>query len=344
MRGDIRKNSTTYDDEQNGKMNTKPVPASPLEPAVSTTVITASGQIPRTPAKVQRPWGNLLQLFTTNTRMIIGFSIVGFFILLAVFGPLLLRQSPTTFTNDLFQHPSATHWFGTTQRGEDLFAQVVYGAHISLLISFAAAIGATLISVVVGLTAGYFGGWIDDALSFLANIFLVIPGMPLAIVIASFAVKGTLTIVLVLLFTNWSWGARVLRSQTLSMSQREFVTAARTVGESSWRIIFFEILPNEIAIVASSFVGTFIYAALAEVALEFLGLGDVSVPSWGVILYWAQADGALISGAWWQFIPPGLCVALLCSGLAFVNFGIDEVANPALRKERKKRKSRKAVA
>jgi peptide/nickel transport system permease protein len=278
--------------------------------------------------------------------MITGLCIVGFFILMALFAPLLVHQSPTFFSNDLFQRPSAAHWLGTTQRGEDIFAQLVYGARISLLISFIAATGATLISVVVGLTAGYFGGWIDEILSFLANIFLVVPGMPLAIVIASFAVKGFWTITLVLLFTNWSWGARVLRAQTLSLSQREFVTAARTTGESSWRIIFFEILPNEVGIVASSFVGAFIYATLAEVALEFLGLGDVSVPSWGVILYWAQTDGTLLSGGWWQFIPAGLCVAALCAGLSFINFGIDELANPRLRREPKPKaiKARKAVA
>jgi peptide/nickel transport system permease protein len=198
--------------------------------------------------------------------------------------------------------------------------------------------------MLVGLTAGYFGGWIDEILSFLTNIFLVLPGFVLAIVIASFAVKGPITILLVLLLTGWAWGARVLRSQTLSMRSREFVSASTTIGESSWRLIFYEILPNEIAIVASGFVGTFIYAALTEVALEFLGLGDITVPTWGTILYWAQADGALLAGGWWQFVPAGLCVALLCSGLTFINFGIDQLANPALRGEGKRRKRRKAVA
>jgi peptide/nickel transport system permease protein len=124
------------------------------------------------------------------------------------------------------------------------------------------------------------------------------------------------------------------------MRQREFVTAARTTGEGLWRIVFYEILPNEIAIVASGFVGTFIYAALAEVALEFLGLGDINAASWGTILYWAQVHNALLSGHWWEFIPAGLCVAVLCAGLSCVNFGIDQLANPALQAVGKSKRSK----
>jgi peptide/nickel transport system permease protein len=224
-----------------------------------------------------------------------------------------------------------------------MFAQIVYGARISLLVGFSAAIGSTVLQVFFGLSSAYFGGIVDDVLSLIINVFLVLPGLPLTIVLASLASanaanKNEFVIALVLLFTSWSYGARVLRAQTLSLKEREFVTAARASGESSLRIIFAEILPNEVALVASTFIGTFVYAIGAEVALEFLGLGDTSRASWGVILYWAQNNGALIVGKWWQFVPAGLCIAVLCAGLTFINFGIDQLANPRLRAERPQRR------
>jgi peptide/nickel transport system permease protein len=138
-------------------------------------------------------------------------------------------------------------------------------------------------------------------------------------------------VALVISFTGWSWGARVLRSQTLSLRRREFVQAARAGGEHTHRIIFWEILPNEIAIVASSLVFTIIFAILAEIGLEFLGLSDVTLNSWGNMLYWASNNNALLVGAWWWFLPPGLCIAVLGAGLAFINSGIDEITNPRLR-------------
>jgi peptide/nickel transport system permease protein len=223
-----------------------------------------------------------------------------------------------------------------------------------LLIGFVAAIGSTVLQVLFGLTSAYFGGIVGETLALLINVFLVLPGLPLAIVLASLASasgasRNEFVIALVLLFTSWAYGARVLRAQTLSLREREFVTAARASGETTLRIIFAEILPNEITLVASTFIGTFVYAIGAEVALEFLGLGDISKASWGVILFWAQSDGALIIGKWWQFVPAGLCVAILCAGLAFINFGIDELANPRLRTERLLRRrllpgKKKAVA
>jgi len=233
-----------------------------------------------------------------------------------------------------------------------MFAQIVYGARVTLLVAFVAAIGSTILQVVMGLSSAYYGGMVDEVLSLIINVFLVLPGLPLTIVLASLASasganKNEFVIALVLLFTSWSYGARVLRAQTLSLKESEFVTAARASGESSLRIISSEILPNEVSLIASTFVGTFVYAVGAEVALEFLGLGDTSRPSWGVILYWAQNNAALIVGKWWQFVPAGLCIALLCAGLAFINFGMDELSNPRLRAERPPRRrlfSRKSKA
>ena len=267
-----------------------------------------------------------------SAKMRIGLGIVGFFVLVAVAGPLLVHTDPTAFSADQLQAPSWAHWLGTTQTGQDVFAQVVLGARATLLVGFATGMVATTLSVVIGLTAGYFGGIVDDALSLLINIFLVMPALPLMIVLAGYVpVHGPLPVALVISFTGWSWGARVLRSQTLSLRQREFVQAARAGGERWHRLIFWEILPNEIAIVASSLVFTIIFAILAEIGLEFLGLSDVTLNSWGNMLYWASNNNALLVGAWWWFLPPGLCIALLGAGLAFINSGIDEITNPRLR-------------
>jgi len=277
---------------------------------------------------------------TSNPKFAVGIGIVAFFVLIALAAPLLTPYNPDASIVTGSQPPSPAHIFGTTGLGQDMFAQLVYGARITISIGFIAAIGSTALQVFFGLTSAYFGGLIDEVLSLLINVFLVLPGLPLAIVLASLASanaaanKNEIVIALVLLFTSWSYGARVLRAQTLSLKEREFVTAARSMGETPFRIIFAEILPNEVALVASTFVGTFVYAVGAEVALEFLGLGDTSRASWGEILYWAQINAALIVGKWWQFVPAGLCVALLCAGLTFINFGIDELANPRLRSER----------
>jgi len=281
---------------------------------------------------------DIWRLVTLNRKVAFGASIVAFFVLIAIFGPLLVHGDPNALGPDTLVGPSSTHWFGTTQTGQDVFTQVIDGTRTSLILGFVIGIIATAISVVVGMTAGYFGGVIDDVLSLVTNVFLVLPAFALAVVMASyFPFKGPLQLAIIITITSWSWGARLLRAQTLSMRQRDFVEAARATGESTWRIIFYEILPNEIAIIAASLLGTITYAILAEIGFEFLGLGDVTIPSWGVMLFWAQNNDALLLGAWWWFVPPGLCAALVGAALAFINFGIDEAANPRLRSEPKKK-------
>lgn len=286
---------------------------------------------------------NLFRVITSNPKIAIGIGVVAFFVLVALAAPLLTPYDPNKSVVVGSLPPSPAHIFGTTSLGQDMFAQIVYGARVSILIGFVAAIGSTALQIFFGLTSAYFGGIVGETLALIINVVLVLPGLPLAIVLASLASasgasKNEFVIAVVLLFTSWAYGARVLRAQTLSLKEREFITAARASGETTLRIIFAEILPNEITLVASTFIGTFVYAIGAEVALEFLGLGDISKASWGVILYWAQSDGALIIGKWWQFVPAGLCVAILCAGLAFINFGIDELANPRLRVERPPRR------
>ncbi|GAA2090372.1 hypothetical protein GCM10009840_31740 [Pseudolysinimonas kribbensis] len=267
-----------------------------------------------------------------SAKTVTGVVLLLFFVLVAVIGPLVIHTDPSAVSNEVLLPPSPQHLLGTTHTGQDVFTQVVDGSRISLLIGFVAAVFATLLSMLFGLASGYLGGFWDEVLSVISNIFLVIPSLPLVVILAgALPSTGSLAITIVISITAWAWGARVLRAQTLSLRKRDFVEAARATGESTFRIIFREILPNQWAIVAATFLSTVIGAILTQASLAFLGLTDVTEWSWGGILYWAQNSSALAFGAWWWFVPPGLCIALLGTALSLINFGIDEFINPRLR-------------
>jgi len=277
-------------------------------------------------------WG----LITLNGKVTAGVIIVGFFVLVAIFEPLFIHQNPfsytTCYTLPCSKPPSAAHWLGTNQANQDVFVQLVVGTRTTIFWTFATGLAVLVISVTIGLVSGYVGGIVDDILSLLTNVFLVVPSLPLAILAGEYFNRSELTIAIIVALTNWAWGARVLRAQTFSTRSREYITAARSTGERAWRIIFFEIFPNQISIVAASFVTTTIQVLLAISGLEFLGLGDSLTISWGNMLNGAYHNSALLNGAWWWFAPPGICIALLGAGLALLNFGIDELADPRLRR------------
>lgn len=267
-----------------------------------------------------------------NRKAMTGLITLGFFAVVAVIGPWLAPYDPGRRSADLLQPPSGQHWFGTTHLGQDIFSQVLVGTRGVLLVGFTAGIVATLLAVVVGVTAGHLGGVADESLSVLSNVFLVIPALPLIIIVsAAIPESGDLTIALLIGLTSWAWGARVLRAQTLSLRRRDFVEAARATGESTWRIIAFEVLPNLTAVISSGFIGTVIFAVMSQITLAFIGISSISPWNWGTILYWAQSQQALAQGAWWWFVPAGLAIALLGTALALVNFGIDELVSPRLR-------------
>jgi peptide/nickel transport system permease protein len=267
-------------------------------------------------------------------KVFIGLVIVAFFILLAAFGPMLLHTDPGAVTNARLQPPSLKHWLGTTQQGQDVLAQVVDGARISMEVGFGAGILTTVWSVLVGLTGGYLSGTSSELLSMFSNVFLVIPSLPLVVILAAYLPNaGSTGIIIVITVTSWAWGARVLRAQTLSLRRRDFVEAARATGENTLKIMLYDILPNEVAIISATFLGSVVWAILTEASIAFLGLSNVTQWSWGTMLYWAQVSGAELSRAWWWFVPPGLCIALVGTGLAFINFGLDDVINPRLRSE-----------
>jgi ABC-type dipeptide/oligopeptide/nickel transport system permease subunit len=275
-------------------------------------------------------------------KFVVGLAIVVFFVLLGVIGPLVYRVDPSALSHDAVTPPSLQHLLGTTQSGQDCLAQLIQGTSESLLVGFVAGILATVLSVIVGLIGGYLAGVTDEVLSALSNIFLVIPALPLVIVLAAYLPsKGWISVALVISLTGWAWGARVLRVQTMSIRKRDYIEAARASGEGMLRIVFREILPNEIALISSTFLFTVIFAVLTQAGLSFLGLSDVSTWSWGTMLFWAENQSALQLGAWWWFVPPGLCIALLGTALSLMNFGIDELVNPRLRLGQQMRKQKK---
>ncbi|MGD9140091.1 MAG: ABC transporter permease [bacterium] len=274
-----------------------------------------------------------LKAIRRDRKANVGAVIITVFVVIAIIGPWL-AGSPDELVGMPLQPPSTEHWLGTTGQGQDVLAQLVAGSRISLAIGFAVGLTVVLVGAIVGVTAGYFGGWVDSVLSLLFNVFLVIPGLPLAIVIAAYLPTGPFTLGFVLVVTGWAWNARVLRAQTLSQRRRDFVAAAVVAGESNFRIITREILPTMTSLMVAQVIGSTVYAIGAQVGLEFLGLGDVSSVTWGTNLYWAQNDAALLTGAWWTFAPTGLCVALVGFGLTMLNSGFDEITNPRLQLER----------
>jgi peptide/nickel transport system permease protein len=265
-------------------------------------------------------------------KLITGIVLIAVFILMGLVGPLVAPYDPSALGDTPLAAPSFAHWLGTTQTGQDVLSQLLVGTQQTLIIGLLAGAIATALSAIVGIAGGFLGGAADEVLSLITNVFLVLPALPLLIVLTGYIPSaGPVAIAVVISLTGWAWGARVMRAQTLSLRKRDYVEAASIAGDSKWRIILFEILPNQRAILASSFLFTVLFAILTQVGLAFLGLVDVSQWSWGVMLYWAQQGDALGAGAYWWFIPPGLCVALLGTGLALANFGLDEYINPRLR-------------
>ena len=227
---------------------------------------------------------------------------------------------------------SWSHPLGTTSFGQDVFSQLIAGTRQSVFIALIVGLFSTVISVIVGVSAAYIGGWLDDLLSMLTDVVLVIPTFPLIIVITAYLKNASFWLMVgVLVFTGWSYGARQLRVQALSLRNRDYLLAARARGESSWYVIVVELLPPMTSLIVANFLGAALYAVLASAGLQFVGLGNINTESWGTMLYWAQNNEALATGLPLWALAPGIAIAILGSALALLNYAFDEVANPALR-------------
>jgi peptide/nickel transport system permease protein len=298
--------------------------AEPLEPVPGD-----AQQLPSAVVARKRGW-----LRRLPGKAKVGAGILAVFILIAIIGAAIAPFDPSATTpgQALPLAPNATHLLGTTATGQDVLSQLLVGTRSTVVLGLLTGVIATILSVVIGMSAGFLGGASDEGLSLLANVFLVLPALPLLVVILGYLPhSGELPTAIVLSALGWPWGARVIRAQTLSLRNRDYVAAARESGERSWRIILFEIFPNEIGLIAASFVGTVLYAILTSVALAFLGVADLSQWSFGTMLYWAQNGNAVQLNAWWWYAPPGICVALLGMSMVLLNFGLDELGNPQLR-------------
>ncbi|WP_432536174.1 ABC transporter permease [Kineococcus arenarius] len=264
-------------------------------------------------------------------KLVIGLVLGGLILLLGVLGPFLVGD-PAEVSDVGLAGPSAEHWMGTTQTGQDVLAQLAHATRGSLLVGAVVGVLALALSAFFGVVGAYAGGWVDEGFSLFTNVMLVIPGLPLVIVISSYVPDKSIWLVaLVLSLTSWAGSARVLRGWTLSLRNRDYVHAARVAGEKRWRILMVEILPNLVPLLASQMVFAVIFAILGEAGLSYLGLGASGSFTWGTMLYYAQNGLALRLGAWWWFVPPGLLLALFGAALSLINFSIDEVVDPKLR-------------
>jgi len=240
--------------------------------------------------------------------------------------------------------PSTGHLLGTTSYGQDIYSQLVYGARQVLQIALVAGAFATVLAVLIGVTAAYMGGIVDEALSLLTNVVLILPTFPLMIILAKYAGQSNWVMISVLVATGWSYGANQMRAQALSLRNRDFLEAARVRGERRSYIILFEMLPTMTSLIVANFLGSALYSVLAASGLQFIGLGNADAQSWGTMLYNANNAEALQGGNALWIIAPGLAIAVLSAAFALMNYAFDEIGNPALRPVRRKdlRRSRKA--
>jgi peptide/nickel transport system permease protein len=284
----------------------------------------------------------LVTAIRSNRKATVGAVLLAVFVVLALVPQWFTSvDDPDRHAFDLSLPPSSEHLLGTTAFGQDILAQLIWGTRQSLVIALVVGGLATVLSVIVGVSAAYLGGVADSVLSAMTDIFLVVPTFPLIIVIAAYAGKGSLLVMIgVLVVTGWSYGARQLRAQALSLRNRDFLESARVRGERRSYIIVFEVLPTMTSLILANFLGGALYAVLTAAGLQFIGLGDNGSLSWGTMLHWAQSNSALHTGQTLWVIAPGLCVALLGASFALLNYAFDEIGNPALRPVRRPRAQR----
>jgi peptide/nickel transport system permease protein len=277
----------------------------------------------------RRTW----KTFRRHRTGVLGLGVLTFFILVAVFAPLLADPSGlevTKATGGVLQPPSSGYPLGTDENGRSILTLLIYGARVSLAVGLTATFISVVIGTLVGLMSGFFTGWPAAVLFRVTEWFLVLPFLPLALVLATVLGRSLLNIAIVIGVTSWPATAMLIRSQTLSIKERPYIERARVLGAGRWRQMSRHVLPNVMPMVFANTTLTVAIAILAETTLSFLGLGDPTRVSWGSMLEGAFAVGAITTGAWWYIVPPGVCVVLVVLSFTLIGQALEEVFNPRL--------------
>jgi peptide/nickel transport system permease protein len=294
-------------------------------------------------AQMTRAPRRFMRAVLGNRKAMVGVVILLGMVFVAAFPGLIAPYDPHAAVGLPNATPSSAHLLGTTNLGEDVLSQLIWSTRLTLEVTLVVSVIATFTSMIIGVTAAYAGGITDRVLTVVTDVFLIIPVLPLLILLAAYLPPGVTSLIVVLCITSWAFQARQLRSQGLSIRNRDFLVAARVRGERPLYIILVEIVPTMTSLLAASFLALAVYIVGFAASLQFLGLGNSSELMWGTMLYNAQQAAALEAGNPWWALAPGAAVALLGTGFALLNYAFDEIGNPALRPV-KRRRAKKAAA
>ena len=268
----------------------------------------------------------LLNYAIKNKEVIAGISIVMFFLILCLISFIYLPYSPIASTGPSFAPPSLKHLFGTTNIGQDVFSQWVYGTRSTLLVGFLTAALSTAIGLTVGVTSGFIRS-LNEPLMRLVDIVMTLPALPLLIVIAAFVKPSIFIVAFIIALLGWAGMARVIRSNILSIKESSFVEVALMSGVPKHKIMFVDLLKHVLPLVLAYSLFAVIGAILTEASLDFIGVGPVTDYSWGAMIAYAQENGAIFVKAWWWFLPPGISIAILSTGFGLIAYGMESFYN-----------------
>jgi len=273
-----------------------------------------------------------LRVFFASKTGVIGIIILAIFVFVGIFAPIIAPYDSYERVDRPFQKPSAAHWLGTNDVGQDIFSEVLVGTRISLVIGVLAGLVSLVVGTIIGLVAGYFGGRVDTILMRFVDMVLILPMLPMMILFAAFLGPSFWNMIIVIGILSWASTARIIRSQVLTVKNRGYIEAVHVLGGKSGYTIMRHILPPTLSIIIAELIIMSSRAILLEASLSFLGLGDPTQKSWGIILYYAQARSAFLTDAWiWWIVPPGVLITLLVISFAYIGNALEQIANPRLR-------------